>query len=217
MSIATPQVTLAITPTCPHCPGMLEVLSQLVKKGDIGTLQVVNIATASEFAANNNIRSVPWLKIGPFILQGLHKQHEIQTWLEKSQSAQGIQEYISELLSNGDLASVGQTLQQSPDIIKLLIPLIESDETNINVRLGIGAILEDLAHQPILEQLLDDLLELLNHDNPRVRGDAAHFLSFIKSVRVMEPLKRCLSDPDEDVREIAQESLETLSQFFKQI
>ena len=59
--------------------------------------------------------------------------------------------------------------------------------------------------------LLDDLRELLGHTDARVRGDAAHFLSFIKSTAAIEALNKCLNDPDEDVREIAAESLETLS------
>lgn len=211
MNMPITDITLAITPSCPHCPSMLEVLSQFVKNGDIGSLRIVNIAQQNTFATDNQIRSVPWLKIGPFILQGLYSAQEIKTWLTRSQSEQGMSEYFIELLSNGELDTVSHALKQSPPIIKLLVPLISSDETNINVRLGIGAILEDLSGQPILENILTDLIELLTSTDARVRGDAAHFLSFIKSTDAIKPLQQCLNDADEDVREIAQESLETLA------
>lgn len=211
MSLSPPEVTLAITPTCPHCPSMLEILSRLVKKGDIGTLHIINISQQTDYAQTRHIRSVPWLKIGPFILQGLHNQQEIETWLGRSQSEQGMLDYFTEMLSNGQLETVSNAIQESPDTIRLFIPLLASDETNINVRLGMGAILEDLAGQAILDRLLDELRNLLDHDNARVRGDAAHFLSFIKSTAAIEALQTCLNDPDQDVREIAAESLETLT------
>jgi len=211
MNLPTPEVSLAITPSCPHCPSMLAVLGQLVKNGDIGSLHIVNITQQTGFAADNQIRSVPWLKIGPFILQGLHSQKEIETWLARAQSEQGMLEYFTQMLSDGELETVTRALKQSPETIKFFIPLISSDETNINVRLGMGAILEDLAGQRIVENLLDDLIELLNHADARVRGDAAHFLSFIKSSAAIAALQKCLNDSNEDVREIAAESLEALS------
>lgn len=211
MNMPTTEVTLAITSTCPHCPSMLEILSQFVKQGDIASLHIINIGQQPDFAAANNIRSVPWLKIGPFILHGLHSQQEMKTWLARAQTDQGMLEYLLEMLSNGQLEMVTNALKQSPDSINLFIPLISSDETNINVRLGMGAILEDLSGQAILENLLDDLIALLDHSEARVRGDAAHFLSFIKSSVAIDALQKCLHDPDGDVREIAAESLEALS------
>ncbi len=211
MSLPPPEVTLAITPVCPHCPVMLEVLGREIKKGGIAALHIINIGQQTDYAQANNIRSVPWLKIGPFILQGLHSPQEIETWLTRAQSEQGMQEYFTELLSNGELATVTDAIKQSPDSIRLFVPLLSSDETNINVRLGMGAILEDLAGQPILDRLLDKLIDLLQHGNARVRGDATHFLSFIKSSAAVEALQTCLNDPDQDVREIAAESLEALS------
>lgn len=206
-----PEATLAITPVCPHCPGMMEVLGQLVKKGNISALHIINIAAQNEFAGKNEIRSVPWLRLGPFILQGLHTQKEIQSWIDRYQSDTGVEDYFTELLSNGELDTVGRAIKTSPEIIQQLIPLISSDETNINVRLGLGAILEDLAGQAILEILLKDLIQLLGHSNPRVRGDAAHFLSFIHSPDALTALQQRREETDPEVREIIEESIETLN------
>jgi len=211
MTLAPPEATLAITPTCPHCPTMMEILGELVKQGETGSLHIVNIVQHSDFARDHHIRSVPWLKIGPFVLQGLHSKQEIQTWIARSQSEAGIMAYFSELLSTGELNSVSHSLALSPDLIRLFIPLLSSEETNINVRLGMAAILEDLAGQAILDNLLEGLLTLLKHENARVRGDAAHFLSFLKSTNAVTALQECLNDPNSEVREIAQESLEAIS------
>jgi HEAT repeat protein len=44
-----------------------------------------------------------------------------------------------------------------------------------------------------------------------VRADAAHYLSLVDSEESRETLHRLLEDSSEEVREIAGESLETLS------
>ncbi|MDH5443976.1 MAG: thioredoxin family protein [Gammaproteobacteria bacterium] len=207
---SSPIVTLAITTSCPHCPSMMEVLSQLVKKGEIADLHIVNIGSNIEFSKQYEVRSVPWLRIGPFVLQGLHTQQEIQRWLTLSKTDAGITDYFTQLLTEGELNTVIQAIRFSPTIIQKLIPLIESDETNINVRLGLGAILEDLDGDPILESILDDLIRLLEHTNSRVRGDAAHFLSFIHSNSAITALEQIHDEADSEVKEIIAESLETL-------
>lgn len=211
MDLPAPEATLAITPSCPHCPSMLEVLGQAVKQGTVAALHVINIEQQPEFAGHHRIRSVPWMKIGPFVLHGLHNKQEIDAWLARARSAQGMTDYLTEMLSSGELGAVTDAVRQSPAILKLFIPLISDDDTNINVRLGMGAILEELAGQPLLEPLEDGLITLLNHADARVRGDAAHFLAFTPSSAAAEALQQLQNDPDADVREIAAESLETLA------
>lgn len=206
-----PNATLAISSSCPHCPGMLETFSQLVKKGQLAEIQVVNISSSPDFVQQFNIRSVPWMKIGPFILTGLHTAKEINHWIGLCSSEEGIKTYFQALLSNGELDSVTQAIKYSPEIIRQLIPLISSDETNINVRLGLGAILEDLSGNNLLTAVLDDLIALLAHKNNRIRGDAAHFLSFIHSQTAIPALQQLLDDPDPELREIAAESIEALT------
>ena len=55
-----PQVidaTLYVAPGCPHCPTVLNGLSELVKTGRIGQLTVINIASRPELAAEHGVRS----------------------------------------------------------------------------------------------------------------------------------------------------------------
>ena len=209
--MTTPDIILAITPSCPHCPNVMQTLNELVKQGEVGSIQVINIAVDSRFADDNQIRSVPWLKIGRFILTGVQSKQTILEWIKKGQSAAGTREYLVETLSGGELETTIQMLQQHPEAIDHFLPLIEDEETNINVRLGIAAIIETLDEQDILQRLVPGLLQLLQHPQARVRSDAAHFLSFMHDKEIIPALEGLKDDPDADVRDIVLEALETLS------
>lgn len=210
MSASQPEITLAIAPGCPHCPNLMQLLGEMVKQGELASMQVINIASANEFAEQHGIRSVPWMQIGPFILTGVHNKSEIRQWLERAGTETGIRDYINEQLTSGELATVTSMVQTSPDALRQFLPLMTDDKTNINVRLGIGAILEDLAGNTILLRLQDGLIDLLKHKQARVRGDAAHFLSLLQNPDVIPELKTLSNDTDPEVREIAQESVEEL-------
>jgi len=205
-----PDIVLAITPTCPHCPNVMQSLNELVKQGELASIQVINIAVDTEFAQDNQIRSVPWLKIGPFVLTGVLSKQAMLDWIKKSRSDAGTIDYLIETLSSGELDAAIQMVQQRPEAIDDFPGLIANDETNINVRLGIGAIIETLDDQTILQRLLPGLMQLLQHPQARVRGDAAHFLSFIQTRESIKALEQLKHDPDADVRDIVAETLETL-------
>ncbi|MDH5178353.1 MAG: HEAT repeat domain-containing protein [Gammaproteobacteria bacterium] len=207
----TSNITLAIAPGCPHCPNVMQALSEMVKQGDIGSMHVINIAVETDFAEQHRIRSVPWLKIGPFILTGAHTRHEIKQWYDKVNSPTGVADYMVTMLTEGQLVTVTQMLQAQPAAIHSLIPLITDTALNINVRLGIGAIMEDFAGQPLLHPLLPELVRLLEHPQARVRGDAAHFLGFLHDPSAISALTQLQNDSDTEVREIAQESIEQLA------
>ena len=59
---------------CPYCPTVLKELGELVKSGVIGKLVVVNIEQHPEVARELGVRSVPWVRIGPFELEGLRSE-----------------------------------------------------------------------------------------------------------------------------------------------
>ena len=57
---------------------------------------------------------------------------------------------------------------------------------------------------------VDALIELLNHNNPKVRDIAAALLGFIKDSRAIEPLSRLLEDTNSSVRETVTQVLDEL-------
>ena len=100
------QAQLFIAPGCPHCPAVLQVMSELIKSGEIAELDVTNIAAAPEKAKKFHVRSVPWIKIGPFEFTGAHTKSELLTWINRVHSPTGMIEYFNELFSQGSLKKV---------------------------------------------------------------------------------------------------------------
>ena len=88
--------------------------------------------------------------------------------------------------------------------------LFSDSETQLNTRIGISAIIENLAGSELLQGLVDRLGELSRHDDPRIRGDAAHYLGLTGNTRAVTYLERLEDDADADVKAVARESLEML-------
>ena len=55
-----PDALLLIASGCPHCPTVLTGLTELVKHGLIGRLEVVNVGIHPERASALKARTVPW-------------------------------------------------------------------------------------------------------------------------------------------------------------
>jgi len=188
----------------------LEILSKLVKAGDIGSLEIVNIASLPERALAYGARSVPWLRLGPFELEGARTEGDIRHWLGKINSVEGMVEYMADLLANGNLNKVIHLVNENPELLHDLVSLLGNPEAELKVQLGIGAVFEDLAGSSFLENIVLNLGELTKHSNPKVRADAAHYLSFAGDSTAIPYLEALKNDENRDVREIAAETIDDL-------
>jgi thiol-disulfide isomerase/thioredoxin len=195
---------------CPYCPTVLKGLSELVKSGAVGKLEAVNIEQHPDIARALGVRSVPWVRIGPFELEGLRSEKELRTWAEVAGTETGYASYLDELLSSGRIDRAIKLVQRNPDAIKALLVLFSDPETQLNTRIGISAIIENLAGGELLRGIVDRLGELSRHDDPRIRGDAAHYLGLTGSSKAVSYLERLENDADADVKAVARESLEML-------
>ena len=57
---------------------MMKQLSELLKEGVLGRLEMINIGSRPEVAAHYNVRSVPWLKVGELEFSGAMTRQEIE-------------------------------------------------------------------------------------------------------------------------------------------
>ncbi|MBU1192920.1 MAG: HEAT repeat domain-containing protein [Gammaproteobacteria bacterium] len=206
-SAQRPDALLLIANGCPHCPTVLQGLSDLVKSGQLGHLEVININVHPEIAQLHGVRGVPWLRIGPFQLTGLRSPAELAQWVQRVQSEEGMREYFNELLSAGDLAGVSTTLKRAPESIATLIQLLGDPDAELQIRLGVSAVLEDLEGSDALARQIDALGELGQHTDRRIRIDAAHALGLSHRPAARAYLDVLVKDADDEVREVATESL----------
>ncbi len=208
-----PDAMLLLAPGCPYCPQVLAALSELVKKGVVGRLEVVNIAARPEAAEAVGTRTVPWIRIGPYELTGNHSAAELEQWAERAARGEGIAAWYHDALESGRLQEALARIKRHPDELEALLEMLEhpgDEELPITVRIGISAIVEDLAGTEPLRALVPVLQRLTHAPEAATRADAAHYLSLVGDPSVAPILRPLLEDPAEQVREIAREALEAV-------
>ena len=208
--MSAPDAVLLISTTCPHCPTALAALSDLVKQGTVGRLDVVNVEAHPEVAQSLGVRTVPWVKIGVIELAGLRSKAELSDWAQKANTEVGMADYFHLLLKEGQMARVLDLLHADATQLAAVLPIIGNVDASLNVRLGAGVLLEEFAQSDALRALLPRLGELSQHADARVRADASHYLGLSGAAASRTYLEARLQDDDADVREIAAESLATL-------
>lgn len=207
---AIPDALLLLAPGCPHCPAVLEGLSGLLKEGVIGRLEAINVAIHPERAAELGVKTVPWVRIGPFELEGAQTPAELCRWAERADSLDGMADYFFQMLTGGRRARVEEMARQEPSRLRALARLMERPDAGMAVRLGIGAVLEELQGSGLAETMIPDLGELARSGDTLTRADACHFLSLIGGAEAAPWLRACLDDENQEVRETAAEALEEL-------
>jgi hypothetical protein len=197
---------------CPYCPSVLKSLQELQEAGHIGKLETWNIEEKPELAKELGVRTVPWVRIGPYELEGLRSIGELREWAQKAGTAAGRVKWLDELLGSGRIGEALELVRSDANNINALVDLFADPDTQLNTRIGISAIMEDLQGSPQLREIVDRLIGLTRHVDAHIRGDACHYLALSRDARAAEPVRALLEDKDAGVREIARDSLGAFGQ-----
>lgn len=210
MSPTAPSALLFTAPGCPHCPGVKAALQKLHEEGVVGTLEVISVTEQPQQAAELGIRSVPWLRLGEFLLTGAQTPQQLRQWAQRAGDPAAMSDYLSKLLATGGLEEAEQLLRTQPQQLPALLVLLQNGESPIQVRLGVSAILEGFEGDEPLRALLPQLIALSEHPDHRLRSDGCHLLGLTHDEQARAALLRCQHDPHPEVREIATEALLSL-------
>jgi hypothetical protein len=207
----TPPAALVLIATnCRYCPPVLDALTRLVKDGVIGQLEVINIAYHPEKGRELGVRSTPWTRIGAYELAGRYSGDELLRWATLAATDSGFSDYFTHLLENRNLDKVIETVQKRPDSLEDLIGLLESLDTPMALRIGVGAAIEELQEHSLLLPAIHKLIELTMSDQPQIRADACHYLGLTGSSKALPAVQSLLTDQNSEVREIAAETFAIL-------
>ncbi len=201
---------LLVSTHCPHCASVLASATELLKEGALGHLEIFNLDQRPEVAADLGVRSVPWMRIGPFELTGRQSKGDLQGWIEKVNDPQGMAAYFAELIADRQVAKVVSLLKDSPALFPAILTLLGDPDTELGVRVGLGVVMEEFDDTDVLREQLPALVELTRHEDARIRGDACYYLGFTRSGDARPALEACMADTVEDVRESAEDALEML-------
>ena len=208
---SSPKALLFITASCQHCPSVMQSLTELVKSGEIGQLEIINLQQSPELAQQYNVRSVPWLKLGTFELTGLRSKNDIQQWIKRMGDKSAMGEYFVELMTSGEINKVQQLIEKQPDTFPALLNLITETDSNLSARVGAGAIIEDMTGSKLLKQQIPLLAELSRHTEASIRNDACYYLGLSQDKSAKPYIEALLNDENNDVKETATEALEEIS------
>lgn len=207
---AKPDVLILVSTHCPHCHALETLVRERLAKGRIGGLDVINIKQHPEAAQQYGVRSVPWLRLGDFVFDEALTPADLDSWIERATEGGGQSQYIEHLLERGKLAKAIEWIEQSNVSLKAVIPILADPDAKMNVRLGIGAILEHFEDRQAIREIAPELIALLSDAHPAVRTDVCHYLSLTHASDAIAALKMMLDDDDEQVRQVARESIEVL-------
>lgn len=205
-----PGALMLLSTHCAHCPSVLNSLAELVKQGVLGKLEVINLEQRPEVARQLGVHSVPWVRIGLFELTGQRSLAEFRQWAQTSATHEGVRDYIETMLAEGEVERVLTMIAKDAGVMARVIELLDFADEKLNVRLGIGVIMEEYEGRSLLQEYIPQLGKLTQHADPRVRGDACHYLALTHSSNAREFVRKLLHDENADVREVAEESLPTL-------
>ena len=198
---------LLTAPGCVHCAALKKILDKLLAEGLIEQLDVVDVASQPEIANQFNVKSVPWLKLGPFEFQGAQRESELRDWVTWINEPEGITRYLKHLFSIGELNRAIDMIRDEPQFIENLLALVVDEEKDMKIQLGVSAVFEEIEGSQLLQNIVEQLGELTKHENPKIRADVAHYLSLSHSDAVIPFLQKLAQDPDREVNEIANDIL----------
>lgn len=211
-AVQLPRGRLLVATGCPHCSSVRRALEQLVAEGRLAALEVIDLSRETPPPELAGIRSVPYVELGDFAFEGQLTLGELRHWVARVGQAEGWSEFFAHLLEHRRLDDLVQRLRQSPQRLPDLIRLLASLDTPMGVRIGVGAVLEELAEDDalLLEAGVSSLVQLTRAEAEQVRADACHYLSLTAHPQARAALEAALNDSSAEVREIAAESLELL-------
>ena len=189
----------------------MQALTNLVKAGKLARLDILNIELNADAATSNGVRSVPWVKLGPYELTGLRSQSDFEQWIERINDPAMMAEYFAEQITSGDMDKVRTSIEKNPPLFGVLLQLIGTDNTSLSVRIGVGALMEDFANSELLNNNIDALGAYTLHAQATVRNDACHYLGLSHNPAAEKYIRPLLNDIDAEVREVAAEALQNVN------
>lgn len=203
---------MLLSSDCSHCPSVLNHLCELLKSGHISKLEAININQQPEIAQQYAVRSVPWVKISDIELTGQQSKTELLKALERVQSHNGLLHYYETLLNDGQLQQAIDHLRRHPDNFTFITSMMQNEEIQISVQMGIGAIMEEFAGTSALAKLIPELTLLTRHALARIRNDACYYLSLTADPDIIPAITLLLNDTDGAVKETAIDCLQELNE-----
>lgn len=199
-------ISLFVMPGCNMCPRMKEIFEDMHRIGAISELNVVDISLHPELAEKYNIKSVPFYLINGVGFNGVRTRQEIELLLQQNETQKWTSLLRSELI-DGQLDTVEEYMQTHKIARVAMLELLQDEDTELVVRIGLTAVIESLVGRGLLESHEDGFIELTTNDDDRIAMDALYYLSLLSTPSSLQALTEIARNGKHSLREDARELL----------
>lgn len=113
-------------------------------------------------------------------------------------------------MTSGEISKVQQLVEEQPKQVQTLLDIMSSETSGLSARIGVGAIIEQLAGSDILIEHIDALGEHCTNPIARIRNDACYYLGLTHHPDARKYIRPLLDDADDEVKEVAREALQEI-------
>ncbi len=117
---------------------------------------------------------------------------------------------IADYMERGFLENIIDMFIHDSGLYELIGELILDER--VRVRIGVTALMEELRVKDSgnISRALPNLLPLVDHGDPVVRGDSSNLIGIIGDERALPSLEKLLADENKNVRIITGEAIEEI-------
>lgn len=199
-------------PGCSVCAGMKTLFLNMQKQQKLDRLKIIDLTQLQTIPAELDIKQVPWLTIGPWVFIGQMTLGEVQSWTQKKADNQGMEDYIKWQFRKGQLHAVEIATRLFPQVLTYMIPMMLDENTLLQTRIGIMAILESYENTETLKKLYPEIAAGMTHSDFRVRVDICQMLMMSDAESSKKDLQILSHDENPEVREAAKDALVELGE-----
>lgn len=201
-------IKIFVTPGCPHCKKVKKIALGFSVENPLIQTTVIDITREPEMQKKYKVLAAPKIVINEDIgLTGDISKEELLGWISKAGTPHG--RFAKMLIQGGAEVVARMALKDQR------IPVIMADmvvDADLGLRIGAMTTLIEIweIDPSVLGDALQRIAGHLKDDEARDRGDAAYILGEIGDETVIGELETLTHDPDQGVREAAQEAVETI-------
>ena len=198
---------------CHLCPHMVKLFEDMLEKGAIDALEILDVAQNETLARHLNIRSLPFYQINSVAFSGVRSTSEIQQLLDMD----GLNKWqlqLRQLLQQGEIALAEESVKGHVEARNAVVSLLMHKDSDLMLRIGLTAVIESVAKTGIFDDFEQQFITLSKSQDESIAIDAIYYLSLIATPHSIDRLLEVvLSDKSSQaLKGQARELLEELNE-----
>jgi hypothetical protein len=205
-------ILVLMADACPHCPAVVRMILTFAVHQPLVNVHIVDAMQFADLREQYKVRSTPTIVINEAAtFVGQVTEEQIVSQLLPNTKEGSLTEVFKSMIDAGRAEDAAELLcrEKRPQDI---LPIYRSEE--FSTRMGALLVMDEaLQIDPrSLHPILDDLIKLSSGEDIALRGDTAELLANIGDPVAIPALKALLEDENPDVREAAQDALESFQE-----